>query len=138
MHFRRKAPRAVSLDQPYNSPQDAKPARREYGTRDGRLETSVTRVALNRAISELPESCRAIFLLHEVEGYQHREIAELLGCSVGNSKSRLHKAKLQIRDFLVSTPSKSQPAGAAEQWDPAARGSGIEMNTMPRLSPSNA
>ena len=143
MHFRRKAPRAVSLDQPYSSRQDAKPARREYGTRDGRLETSVTRVALNRAISELPESCRAIFLLHEVEGYQHREIAELLGCSVGNSKSRLHKAKLQIRDFLVSTPqtvplSKSQPAGAAEQWDPVARGSGIEMNTMPRLSPSNA
>lgn len=143
MHFRRKAPCAVSLDQPYSSRQDAKPARREYGTRDGRLETSVTRVALNRAISELPESCRAIFLLHEVEGYQHREIAELLGCSVGNSKSRLHKAKLQIRDFLVSTPqtlpsSKSQPAGAAEQWNPAARGPGIDMNTMPRLSPSNA
>jgi len=143
MHFRRKAPCSVSLDQPYSSRQDAKPARREYGTRDGRLETSVTRVALNRAISELPESCRAIFLLHEVEGYQHREIAELLGCSVGNSKSRLHKAKLQIRDFLVSTPqtlplSKSHPAGAAEQWNPATRGPGIDMNTMPRLSPSNA
>jgi RNA polymerase sigma-70 factor (ECF subfamily) len=143
MHFRRKAPRAVSLDQPGSSSQDARLARREYGTRDGRLETSVARVALNRAIGELPESCRAIFLLHEVEGYQHREIAELLGCSVGNSKSRLHKAKLQIRDFLVSTPqtlplSKSHPAGAAEQWDPATRGWGIEMNTMPRLSPSNA
>jgi RNA polymerase sigma-70 factor, ECF subfamily len=151
MHFRRKAPCAVSLDQPY-SHQDAKPARREYGTRDGRLETSVTRVALNRAISELPESCRAIFLLHEVEGYQHREIAELLGCSVGNSKSRLHKAKLQIRAFLVSTPqpppqdrragnellSKSQLEGTAEQWDPATRGPGIDINTMPRLSPSNA
>lgn len=104
MHFRRKAPCAVSLDQPYSSRQDARPARREFGTRDGRLETSVARVALNRAIRELPENCRAIFLLHEVEGYQHREIAELLGCSVGNSKSRLHKAKLQIRDFLVSTP----------------------------------
>ena len=150
MHFRRKAPGGVSLDEPYTSHTDAKPARREYGTRDGRLETSVTRVALNRAISELPENYRAIFLLHEVEGYQHREIAELLGCSVGNSKSRLHKAKLQIRDFLVSTPepppqnkrtcdesiSKSQPEGAAEQWDPAARG--IDMNTIPSFSSSNA
>jgi len=133
MHFRRKAPRAVSLDQPYSDHQDARPTRREYGTRDGPLETSVARVALNRAIRELPESCRAIFLLHEVEGYQHREIAELLGCSVGNSKSRLHKAKLQIRDFLESTPqtvplSKSQPAGAAEKWGPAARGPGTDMN----------
>src|ERR1700687_57752 len=151
MHFRRKAPGGVSLDEPYTSHTDAKPARREYGTRDGRLETSVTRVALNRAISELPENYRAIFLLHEVEGYQHREIAELLGCSVGNSKSRLHKAKLQIRDFLVSTPqplpqnrgagdellSKSQREGA-ERWDPVAQGPGIDMNTMPRLSPSNA
>ena len=150
MHFRRKVPGGVSLDEPYTSHTDAKPARREYGTRDGRLETSVTRVALNRAISELPESYRAIFLLHEVEGYQHREIAELLGCSMGNSKSRLHKAKLQIRDFLVSTPqrlpqnrgadellSKSQPEGA-EQWDPVAQGPDIDINTMARLSPSNA
>ena len=75
--------------------------RREYGTRDGHLETSVTRIALIRAIGELPEGYRVIFLLHEVEGYQHREIAGLLGCSVGTSKSQLHKAKLRIRDLLT-------------------------------------
>jgi RNA polymerase sigma-70 factor, ECF subfamily len=101
MHFRRKSPCRVSLDESYENQGGTKPVRREYGTRDGRLETSVTRVALARAIGELPEGYRAIFLLHEVEGYQHREIAELLGCSVGTSKSQLHKAKLRIRDHLT-------------------------------------
>jgi RNA polymerase sigma-70 factor (ECF subfamily) len=145
MHFRRKAPRGISLDEPYSSRKDAKPARREYGTRDGRLETSVTRVALNRAIGELPEGNRAIFLLHEVEGYQHREIAELLGCSIGNSKSRLHKAKLQIRGFLAKPPQplqsrradellSTQSGRAAGQWDPVGRGADIDVTTAAPLA----
>jgi RNA polymerase sigma-70 factor (ECF subfamily) len=100
MHFRRKSPYRVSLDEPVKGDDNGRPARREYGSRDGRLETSVTRVALARAISGLPEGYRSIFLLHEVEGYQHREIAKLLGCSVGTSKSQLHKAKLRIRELL--------------------------------------
>jgi RNA polymerase sigma-70 factor (ECF subfamily) len=104
MHFRRKTPCRISLDEPIRNQDDSKSTRREYGTRDGRLDSAVTRVALTRAISELPEGYRAIFLLHEVEGYQHREIAELLGCSVGNSKSQLHKAKLRIRDILTQAP----------------------------------
>jgi RNA polymerase sigma-70 factor (ECF subfamily) len=104
MHFRRKTPCRISLDEPIRSQDDSKSVRREYGTRDGRLDSAVTRVALTRAISELPEGYRAIFLLHEVDGYQHREIAKLLGCSVGNSKSQLHKAKLKIRDFLSQVP----------------------------------
>ena len=103
MHFRRKTPCRVSLDEPIRGQDDAKGAKREYGMRDGRLDSAVTRIALTRAISELPEGYRAIFLLHEVDGYQHREIAALLGCSVGNSKSQLHKAKLRIRDFLTQT-----------------------------------
>jgi RNA polymerase sigma-70 factor (ECF subfamily) len=98
MHFRKKALRQISLDEPYN--QDAKTVRREYGSRDDRLTGSVDRIALARAIKELPDGYRTIFLLHEVEGYEHQEIAELLECSVGNSKSQLHKAKLRIRELL--------------------------------------
>ncbi|MBV9180167.1 MAG: sigma-70 family RNA polymerase sigma factor [Acidobacteria bacterium] len=98
MHFRKKALRQISLDEPYN--QDAKAVRREYGSRDDRLAGSVDRIALARAIRELPDGYRTIFLLHEVEGYEHQEIAELLECSVGNSKSQLHKAKLRIREIL--------------------------------------
>ena len=98
MRFRKKALPQVSLDEPYS--QDARFVRREYGSRDARLAGSVDRIALTRAIGQLPEGYRTIFLLHEVEGYEHQEIAELLDCSVGNSKSQLHKAKLRIRELL--------------------------------------
>ena len=75
MHFRKKALRQISLDEPYN--QDAKVVRREYGSRDDRLTGCVDRIALARAIKELPDGYRTIFLLHEVEGYEHQEIFEV-------------------------------------------------------------
>ena len=105
MHFRKKALKQVSLDEP--SSQDVKQVRREYGSRDGRLSGSVDRIALIRAIKDLPAGYRTIFLLHEVEGYEHQEIAKILDCSVGNSKSQLHKAKLRIREFLQE-PAKNE------------------------------
>jgi RNA polymerase sigma-70 factor, ECF subfamily len=118
MHFRKKALRQISLDEPYN--QDAKTVRREYGSRDDRLTGSVDRIALARAIKELPDGYRTIFLLHEVEGYEHQEIAELLDCSVGNSKSQLHKAKLRIRELLGRSREEAD-AAAARQLRPRAR-----------------
>ena len=48
----------------------------------------------------LPPGYRAVFLLHDVEGYEHNEIADMLGCSIGNSKSQLHKARTRLRDLL--------------------------------------
>jgi RNA polymerase sigma-70 factor (ECF subfamily) len=106
MHFRKKALRQISLDEPYN--QDARLVRREYGSKDDRLTGSVDRIALTRAIKELPAGYRTIFLLHEVEGYEHQEIAQLLDCSVGNSKSQLHKAKLRIRELLGYATTRAQ------------------------------
>ncbi len=104
MHFRKKKLRQVSLDEPYSQDTSAtsrdNPCR-EYGRRDDRLAGSVERIALARAISELPVGYRTIYLLHEVEGYEHQEIAGLLKCSVGNTKSQLHKAKLRIRELLL-------------------------------------
>jgi RNA polymerase sigma-70 factor (ECF subfamily) len=98
MHFRKKTLPQVSLDEPYDG--DAGFIPREYGHKDARLAGSIDRIALSRAIGELPKGYRTVFLLHEVEGYEHEEIAELLGCSVGTSKSQLHKAKLRIRELL--------------------------------------
>jgi RNA polymerase sigma-70 factor (ECF subfamily) len=98
MRFRKKALRQISLDEPYT--QDTRFIHREYGRKDARLAGSIDRIALTRAIAELPTGYRTVFLLHEVEGYEHQEIAELLNCSVGNSKSQLHKAKLRIRESL--------------------------------------
>src|SRR5712672_1925168 len=95
---RRKAPPILSLDEPVSS--DSPSLRRDVGKADPSLFGAIDRIALRRALQELPEGCRKIFALHEVEGYQHHEIAQLLHCSIGNSKSQLHKAKLKMRDLL--------------------------------------
>jgi RNA polymerase sigma-70 factor (ECF subfamily) len=137
MHFRRKTLSRISLDDASNSHGDDKPVKREYGSRDGRLETSVTRVALTRAISELPEGYRAIFLLHEIDGYQHREIAKMLGCSVGTSKSQLHKAKLRIRDILtqISGGASAAPATVTVIAEAAKRSKRVQRPWKPSVRP---
>jgi RNA polymerase sigma-70 factor, ECF subfamily len=98
---RRKSPPVLSLDEPVSN--DSPSLKREVGKEDLSLSGAVDRIALRRAIEELPGGCRQIFDLHEVEGYQHHEIAELLQCSIGNSKSQLHKAKMKMRDLLLPT-----------------------------------
>jgi RNA polymerase sigma-70 factor (ECF subfamily) len=98
MHFRKKGLRQVSLDESTN--QDTRVVKREYGSPDERLSGCVDRIALARAMQDLPAGYRTIFLLHEIKGYEHQEIARILRCSVGNSKSQLHKAKLKMRELL--------------------------------------
>ena len=66
---------------------------------------SPTRLDLERAIGRLPEGCRAAFLLHDVEGFDHREVGAMLGIAEGTSKSQVHKARLRIRAFLTGSPS---------------------------------
>jgi RNA polymerase sigma-70 factor (ECF subfamily) len=103
MHFRKKSLNQISLDEPYKN-SNGDNTRREHGAKDNRLAGCVDRVALASAIKELPRGYRTMFILHQVEGYEHREIAEMLGCSVGNSKSQLHRAKLRIRERLARSP----------------------------------
>lgn len=98
MHLRKKGLRVMSMDQPVEEQDGA--IKREQGRLDDRLSGSVDRIALTRAMKELPAGYRTIFLLHEVKGYEHHEIARLLKCSVGNSKSQLHKAKTRMRELL--------------------------------------
>jgi RNA polymerase sigma-70 factor (ECF subfamily) len=68
----------------------------------------VDRLALKAALSDLPSGCRTVFLLFDVEGYRHEEIAKILGCSVGNSKSQLHKARKKLKRLLKLGRSKQQ------------------------------
>lgn len=68
--------------------------------RDPRLHASAERIALVQAIKQLPSGYRTVFVLHEVHGYEHREIAAMIGTSIGNSKSQLHKARGKLRDAL--------------------------------------
>src|SRR5215207_4992177 len=62
----------------------------------------VDRVALEAAIARLPPGYRAAFILHDVEGYEHEEVARILGCAVGTSKSQLHKARTKLRKLLAT------------------------------------
>jgi len=61
---------------------------------------AVNRLDLERAIGRLPEGCRAAFLLHDVEGFEHHEVAKILGVSEGTSKSQVHKARMKLRTYL--------------------------------------
>ena len=62
----------------------------------------INRLDLERAIAQLPEGARAAFLLHDVEGFQHQEIAAILGISEGTSKSQVHKARIRLRALLTA------------------------------------
>lgn len=120
MHFRKKSLRQVSLDEPIGGEEQTSPRVREFRSDDVRLAGCVDRLALGRALDELPNGSREIFLLHEVEGYQHHEIAKFLGCSVGNSKSQLHKARQRIRE-LLARPAKQIRKGRTVRLTTKAR-----------------
>jgi RNA polymerase sigma-70 factor (ECF subfamily) len=70
------------------------------GAPDLLLEGSIDRINLERCINQLPVGYRTIFVLHDIQGYEHHEIAEILGRSVGVSKSQLHKARMRLREML--------------------------------------
>ena len=74
--------------------------RETLGMPDPKLTHSLDRLALLHAIEQLAPGYRIVFVLHDIEGYNHMEIAEMLGCSVGNTKSQLHKARLRMRALL--------------------------------------
>jgi RNA polymerase sigma-70 factor (ECF subfamily) len=101
MHLRKKGLNQVSLDE-YLEPQEDDGPRRDVGLPDQVLAGSVDRVTLERCIEELPPGYKVFFVLHDVEGYEHNEIAEMVGCSIGNSKSQLHKARMKLRELLKS------------------------------------
>jgi RNA polymerase sigma-70 factor (ECF subfamily) len=68
--------------------------------RGGLAERSITKMDLERALAQLPDGCRAAFVLHDVQGLEHREVAEALGIAEGTSKSQVHKARLRLRSLL--------------------------------------
>lgn len=100
MRLRKKTLAATSLDEPSDQEEEDDGPRRDIGSADLRLLGSVDRVNLERAMKQLPPGYRSIFVLHDVQGYEHNEIAALLHCSIGNSKSQLHKARMRLRKLL--------------------------------------
>jgi RNA polymerase sigma-70 factor (ECF subfamily) len=101
MRLRKKGLQLISLDEAMEPTTEERPGR-SFGAADLSLTGAIDRLALQRAINDLPAGYRLIFMLHDIEGYEHNEIAEMLNCSIGNSKSQLHKARLKLRDALRS------------------------------------
>jgi RNA polymerase sigma-70 factor (ECF subfamily) len=101
MSFRRKKPAIASLEELTRINDEDSVPRWEFGALDLRLTGVFDRANLETAVEQLPEGYKRMFLLHDVHGYEHNEIAEILGCSIGNSKSQLHKARKRLRELLL-------------------------------------
>lgn len=102
MRFRKKQPTTTSLEEMADPDQDSGASPRDIGTPDLRLTGTIDRLALQRAISQLAPGYKAIFILHDVQGYGHDEISQILHCSIGNSKSQLHKARGKLRRLILT------------------------------------
>ena len=95
MHFRKRSVRDEKTTEEGETPEQI-----VMGTENPNAMPVVDRIALDKAIAQLPPGYRTVFVLHDVEGHEHEEIARMLGCSVGTSKSQLHKARMKLRGLL--------------------------------------
>lgn len=100
MRLRQNGPAKASLQEASEHGEDTGIPGRELGGPDMRLEGYVDREALEKAIAQLPPRCKLMFVLYDIQGYAHNEIAKIAGCSVGNAKSQLHKARTRLRGLL--------------------------------------
>jgi RNA polymerase sigma-70 factor, ECF subfamily len=94
-HLRSRAARTGQLTDAL----DEEPGLPDAGSR-ALAERTVAKMDLERALAQLPQGCRAAFVLHDVQGLEHREVAEALGIAEGTSKSQVHKARLRLRAIL--------------------------------------
>ncbi len=95
MHFRK---RSVKLEK--TTAEGETPEQTVVGTGNPNQMPVIDRIALDKAIAQLPPGYRSVFVLHDVEGHEHEEIARMLGVAVGTSKSQLHKARMKLRGLL--------------------------------------
>jgi len=110
MHFRRRMVKTEKTTEDGSTP-----IRIVSGTENPSRMAVIDRIALNQAIGQLPTGYRMVFILHDLEGFDHDEIGKMLGCAVGTSKSQLHKARQRLRQLLTgrrTTPQKRNKARA--------------------------
>jgi RNA polymerase sigma-70 factor (ECF subfamily) len=97
MHFRKKS---VKLER--TTEEGETPVQIVHGSENPNKMPVLDRISLDRAVAKLPPGYRSVFLLHDVEGHEHEDIARMLGVAVGTSKSQLHKARMKLRRLLKS------------------------------------
>lgn len=114
MHLRRRSLQTVSIDVTSDPHDETSSPGIDIGVPDLLIEGTLDRINLERCIKRLPVGYRTMFFLHDVQGYEHREIAEMRGRSQGDSKSQLHKARTRLRGLLHELQrSKSRDARLA-------------------------
>jgi RNA polymerase sigma-70 factor (ECF subfamily) len=96
MHFRRRSFKNEKVSDDGEMPEQT-----VHGTSNPNRMPVVDRIALKNAIAELPNGYKKVFILHDVEGFEHEEVARMMGISIGTSKSQLHKARLKLRTLLL-------------------------------------
>jgi len=96
MHFRRRSVKNERVSDDGEMPEQT-----VHGTANPNKMPVVDRIALKKAIAQLPNGYRNVFVLHDIEGYEHEEVSRMLKISVGTSKSQLHKARLKLRGLLI-------------------------------------
>lgn len=99
MYLRKRGLSVVSLDEMTTDIPEEHMGR-GFGTRDLAQAGTVDRLSIDRAVTALAPGYRSIFLLHDVQGFDHNEIASMLKCTRGNTKSQLYKARRVLRDAL--------------------------------------
>jgi len=117
MRFRKRKPVTTSLDELTRAADGSEHPTLEIGELDLRLAGVFDRVNLHDALAQLPAGYKSMFLLHDLHGYEHNEIARLLGCSIGNSKSQLHKARKRLRHLLRGIRRRSPGPNSASDGD---------------------
>ena len=100
MNLRKKPAPVISIEATPGAGDGTASQGVDIGGPDLSLEGSLDRINLARCIAQLPAGFRTMFVLHDIQGYEHHEIAKLLGRSIGDSKSQLHKARTRLRELL--------------------------------------
>ena len=109
MHIRKKTVAQTPLEEITGRTEETRGHRLELGGPDLYLNGTIDRLALQRAIDKLPPGFKAQFVLYDIEGYEHREIACMRGCSTGTSKSQLHRSRLRLRELLQKDQNNDTP-----------------------------
>ncbi|PYS89807.1 MAG: RNA polymerase subunit sigma-24 [Acidobacteria bacterium] len=96
MYFRRRSVKNEKV-----SDDGEMPEQMVHGSANPNRMQVVDRIAIKNAVAQLPNGYKSVFMLHDVQGYEHEEVARRLGISIGTSKSQLHKARLKLRMLLM-------------------------------------